>query len=102
MKDWFSKNLGDAMLAHDSLHQLEKLFSAAYARAGKPGDMAAFMRHESEGRLHCEVKVYLSPSFFAVAEEVNAELSSKPSPAGLSILVGSQECWSTLFPEYPR
>ena len=64
MRDWFSKNLGDAMLAHESLHQLEGLFSAAFASAGKTGDMAAFMRHESEGRLHCEVKVYLSPNSF--------------------------------------
>ena len=58
MRDWFSKNLGDAMLAYELLHQFEELFSAAHASAGKPGDMAAFVRHESEGRLHCEVKVY--------------------------------------------
>ena len=40
MRDWFSKNLGDAMLAHELLHQFEELFTAAYSSAGKPGDMA--------------------------------------------------------------
>jgi len=102
MRDWFSKNLGDAMLAHESLQQLEELFLAAYVSAGKPGDMAAFMRHESEGRLHCEVKVYLSPNSSAVAREVNAEPCRKPSPDGLSILAGSQESWLSLFPEHSR
>lgn len=41
MRDWFSKNLGDAMLTHESLQQLEEVFLAAYVSAGKPGDMAA-------------------------------------------------------------
>jgi len=102
MRNWFSKNLGDAMLAHEPLQQLEELFLAAYASAGNPGDMAAFMRHESEGRLHCEVKVYLSPNSSAVAREVNAAPCRKPSPDGLSILAGSQESWLSLFPEHLR
>ena len=102
MRNWFTKNLGDPMLAHESLHQLEGLFSAAFASVGKPDDMVVFIRHESEGRLHCEVKVYISPSSFAVAREVNAESCRKPSPDGLSILAGSQESWLTLFPEHSR
>lgn len=99
MKHWFSKNLGDAMLAYDSLDRLEELLSSAYTNAGSPNDMATFIRHESEGRLHCEVKVYFSPQSFFVAKEVNAKPCEKPSIDGLSILAGSQDSWQTLFPE---
>ncbi len=102
MRDWFSKNLGDAMLACESLARLEERLSSAYASAGSPTDMAAFIRHESEGRLHCEVKIYFSPSLVAVAREVNAEPCDKPSPDGLSILAGSQDSWLALFPERTR
>ncbi len=61
MKQWFLKNLGDAMLAGDQQGRIKELLSPAFSDAGSPAEMAAFIRHESEGRLHCEVKIYLSP-----------------------------------------
>ncbi len=99
MKDWFSKNLGDGMLASEPLQQLEKLLQVRFANAGNPGEMAAFVRHESEGRLHCEVKVYFSPASVVVAREIDAEQCGRPIPDGLSLLAGSEASWARLFPE---
>ena len=99
MSGWFSKNLGDAMLASDPLYRIEGLFSPEYARAGSPADMAVFMRHESEGRLHCEIKAYFSPAAAVVAKAVDADPCARPSRDGLSLLAGSMESWPALFPE---
>lgn len=102
MRNWFLLNLGDAMLACDQQDRIKQLLLSAYADVGNPKGMAAFIRHESEGRLHCEVKIYLSPMFAAVAREVNAKLCEKPLPEGLSMLAGSQDSWPLLFPERTR
>ncbi len=102
MRVWFSKNYGDGVLAGEPLGHLEELFLSVYAKAGSPREMAAFIRHESEGRLHCEVKVYFSPAAAAVAGEVDAEPCARPSPDGLGLLVGSEDAWLALFPERRR
>lgn len=102
MRNWFLKNLGDAMLAGDQQDRIKQLLLSAYSEADSPKEMAAFIRHESEGRLHCEVKIYFSPMSIAVAREVDAEPCEKPSPDGLSILAGSQDSWIVLFPEQTR
>lgn len=102
MRNWFLKNLGDAMLADDQQDRIKQLLLSAYSDADSPKEMAAFIRHESEGRLHCEVKIYFSPMSIAVAREVNAEPCEKPSPDGLSMLAGSQDSWMVLFPEQTR
>lgn len=99
MKEWLQKNLGDAMLASDQQDRIKQLLLSAYASANNPGEMAAFIRHESEGRLHCEVKIYFSPMSVAVAREVNAQPCERPSRYGLSMLAGSRDSWLTLFPE---
>jgi hypothetical protein len=102
MRNWFLKNLGDAMLACDQQDRIKQLLLSACANAGGPNEMAAFIRHESEGRLHCEVKIYFSPMSVTVAREVNADPCEKPSPDGLSMLAGSQDSWLVLFPERTR
>ena len=102
MGNWFIKNLGDAMLAYDQQDRIKQCFLLAYARAGRPKEMAAFIRHESEGRLHCEVKIYFSPMSVQVAREVDAEPCEKPSADGLSMFAGSQGAWQVLFPQHPR
>ncbi len=99
MRNWFLINLGDAMLACDQQDRIKQLLLSAYADAGSPNEMAAFTRHESEGRLHCEVKIYFSPMSVTVAREVNARPCEKPSPTGLSLLAGSDASWLALFPE---
>jgi hypothetical protein len=99
MNGWHSKNFGDAMLAWEPLGQLEELFRSEYVKAGSPKDMAVFVRHESEGRLHCEVKAYFSPAAFVVAREFDADPCRKPSRDGLSLLAGAEESWLALFPD---
>ncbi len=102
MRNWFLKNLGDAMFACDQQDQIKHRLLSAYAHAGNPKEMAAFIRHESEGRLHCEVKIYISPKSVTAAREIDAEPCEKPSADGLSMFVGSQDSWQLLFPERSR
>ena len=100
MSCWFSKNLGDGMWAWESIDQLKESFLLEYVRAEKPKEMAVFTRHESEGRLHCELIAYFSPTSVVVAKEFDAEPCVKPIPAGLSLLAGSEDSWSALFPKH--
>ena len=99
MSGWFSKSLGDAMLAGEALEHLESLFRAECAKAGPSREMAIVIRHESEGRLHCEVKAYFAPASAAVAREVDADPCERPLPQGLSLLVGGEGVWAVLFSE---
>lgn len=98
MSIWFTKNLGDAMLAWESLDQIEELFLSVYGNAASPNDVAVFIRHESEGRLHCDVQAYFSPNSVVVAREVDADPCERPSLDGLSLFVGSEDSWLALFP----
>jgi hypothetical protein len=94
---WFTSNLGDAMLAGESLEHIKTLFLSCSGNTDHLKEMAVFVRHESEGRLHCEVHVYFSPAAVAVATAADAIPCIKPSPSGLSLLVGSEESWEILF-----
>ena len=97
MSEWFTSNLGDAMLAGEALEHIKTLFMSAYAKSNGSNEMAIFVRHESEGRLHCEVLVYFSPATAHVAEAVGALACNKPTPLGLGLLAGSEDAWSILF-----
>lgn len=99
MNCWFTSNLGDAMLAGESIEYLKELFLSEYGTDNSSKEQALFIRHESEGRLHCEVKVYFSPATIIVAKIVNATPCHKPSLDGLGLLAGSEESWTVLFPE---
>jgi hypothetical protein len=96
---WFTKNLGDAMLAGEALVQLEACFQSTYP-SGHSDKIAIFIRHESEGHLHCEVKAYFPPDAVDLAKKVDADPCAKPSPDGLSLLVGDGNSWRSLFPEF--
>jgi len=98
MNAWFTVNLGDAIWAGESLDQIKALFLSAYESANRPQEMAIFVRHESEGRLHCEVRAYFSPAAVAVAEAVGAAPCPKPAPDGLGLLAGAKESWTIFFP----
>ena len=98
MSTWFTSNLGDAMLAGDSLDNIKALFLSKYESVSGSKEMAVFIRHESEGRLHCEVKIYFSPAAGDVAKAVGAIACQKPSPTGLGLLAGSKESLTALFP----
>jgi hypothetical protein len=98
MSTWFTSNLGDAMLAGESLERIKAFFLSACERPDDSREMAVFVRHESEGRLHCDVHVYFSPAAFAVANAVDATPCVKPSPDELGLLAGPEESWAILFP----
>ncbi len=99
MNIWFSKNLGDAMLAYLTLDNVTTVCESAYQKANRPNDMAVFLRHESEGRLQCEVKIYFSPAIGGVAKSLGASPCEQPTRYGLSLLVGSPAAWPMFFPE---
>jgi hypothetical protein len=66
------------MLAGEDLARIETQFKAAYLKAGKPKDMTLYIRHECEGRLHCEVVIYLSPASIDFAREIDAINCARP------------------------
>lgn len=99
MSAWFTKNLGDALLAGEEIARLETLYASTYGKSGRSGKIAVFIRHESEGHLHCEVKAYFPPDAVALANKIDADPCAKPSRDGLSLLAGPEESWQTLFPE---
>ena len=98
MRDWFHRNLGDAMVAFEPLARIEALYRAAHDAGRSPDDVAVFIRFESEGRLHCEVEAYFSPAAAAIAREMEASPCERPATGGLSLHVGATDAWTTLFP----
>lgn len=88
LSSWYVRNLGDAMLAQDALVEIQRRFDEAYRDAGQMPEMRLFIRHVSEGRLHCEVMVYFSPAAAAVARECDAEPCAPPARDGLGLLCG--------------
>lgn len=103
MQSWYSKELGDGMMAAMPSDEIKEMFLRSFPAAGNPPGMAVFTRLESESRLHCEVIAYFSPAARDVAHAFDAQPCEKPSRAGLGLLAGDQSCWSVLFPddEYP-
>jgi hypothetical protein len=99
MDIWYSKSLGDATLASQPLDHLKELFLLEYAKAGIPKDMAVFIRHESEGRLQCELIAYFSPAAVAVSVAADADPCARPSMDSLSMLAGDEASWPLLFPD---
>ncbi len=95
---WHSKNLGDALLASAELARIQALFLAICPNADSSADLAIFIRHESEGRLHCEAVLYFPPAAAVMARAVNATLCGQPSPHDLGVLAGSREALAALFP----
>ncbi len=79
------------MLAGEKLDQIKQLFLSETAKAGNPTGMALFIRHESEGRLHCEVKVYFPPTTANLAKSVNAIPCAQPYRENLGLLIGTEE-----------
>ena len=99
MKYWYSLSLGDGITAAMPSVEIEERFQRVYLSAGKPPEMAVFLRSESEGRLHCEVIAYFSPAASQVAKAFDAQPCVKPARPGLSLRAGDEQAWSVLFHE---
>ncbi|MBI1906364.1 MAG: hypothetical protein HYS20_09050 [Rhodocyclales bacterium] len=99
---WFTLDLGDGLTASEPLDRIEDLFRVEYRRAGRPTDMAVFISHQSEGRLHCEVFAYFSPASAALAKGLGAVPCGRPSPDVLRLFAGAGDAWPALFPEHRR
>lgn len=86
MTCWYVKNLGDAMLADHALSELQSALDAYRSDPmNEPFDV--FIRHESDGRLHCELMVYLPPQARAFAAYIGASTCIvPPGSRGLSTL----------------
>ncbi|MCC5810597.1 MAG: hypothetical protein JJU06_09510 [Ectothiorhodospiraceae bacterium] len=94
---WHQINLGDALTATQRQSGIERDFVAEYERRGRPADMALFIRHVSEGKLHCDVVLYFPPQASASATAANADRCPAPDPEGLGLLAGSPDAWTRLF-----
>ena len=99
METWHSIELGDGMFAVTPMDEIKAAFQRSFTEAGKPVNMAVFIRYELEGRLHCDVIAYFSPAAKAVAKTFDAEPCTKPVRAELGLLAGDAQAWSVLFPE---
>ena len=102
MDSWYSKELGDGIMAAVPSDEIVRAFLQQFNDAGKPSNMAVFTRLESEGRLHCEVIAYFSPAAMEVARAFEAGPCEKPARVGLGLLAGEERSWSVLFPESER
>ena len=98
MNTWYIKGLGDAITAATPSEEIRDAFLRSFQAAGKPLEMAIFTRLESEGRLHCELIAYFSPSAGEVADAFDALPCAQPVRSGLDLLAGDPRCWSLLFP----
>lgn len=97
MDSWYSKDLGDGMMAVAPSAEIAEAFLRFFNEAGEPPDMAVFTRLESEGRLHCEMTAYFSPAAHVLAQAFDAQPCAKPARAGLGLLAGNETAWSMLF-----
>lgn len=86
------------MWAPTARAEIERLFQPLFESAGKPKDMAVFLREEA-GELHCEWIAYFSPASEQVAKAADAHPCNRPARKGLSLLAGDEDCWSALFSE---
>ena len=87
--NWYTIDLGDALLAGPAFDDLELQLIKICEQAGNPADMAAYYRHETAANLFCSVSVYLTPGFASHASELDATPCAAPHPSGLSLLVGT-------------
>lgn len=94
---WFSKALGDGIWAYSQKDKVKDTFAPLFVLAGRPVEMAVFTRHESDGRLQCEVIAYFSPAAAAVAHLLEAQPCPPPASGELDLLAGDARCWPVLF-----
>lgn len=96
MSQWHNLNLGDALLAGAELERIERAFDEAYGGDPNAAGAALFLRHVSEGQLHCDVIVYFTPPARDLALRMGADPCGPPLAAGLGLLKGPRTAWALL------
>ncbi|QJD60261.1 hypothetical protein HG264_15925 [Pseudomonas sp. gcc21] len=86
---WHVLNVGDPLLADQQLESVLQAVDEACRQA--VDDLAVFQRFESEGRLHCELKLYFSPGLDALARSLGARPCGVPVGLGLEYFAGSEQ-----------
>ncbi|OZG73178.1 hypothetical protein BTA51_11860 [Hahella sp. CCB-MM4] len=86
MTGWYRKNLGDALLADVALSEIQTKACDMLQQTQSQEEAPVYYRHESEGRLHCELIVYFSPAAEQLARAFEAIPCSPPSLSGMSRL----------------
>ena len=93
---WHYKDLGDALMAHLELHEIETAVRAAQANQPETSNLAVFTRHNSEGRLQCAVTAYFSPAASSLAQKFGAVACNRPQRNELALLCGDTRAWRLL------
>jgi len=93
---WYALDLGDPLLAGPELDRIIHLFHSQYRDPGAAGQ-ALFIRHDSEGRLHCHVIVYFPPACIDLALELGARTCASPARHDLGLLAGDDDAWTACF-----
>jgi hypothetical protein len=93
---WHAKELGDALMAHVELGEIESAVLAAQRDKPEKSGLAVFTRHDSEGRLQCAVTAYFSPAAAALANRFHAVPCRSPARGELTLLCGDPEAWMLL------
>lgn len=94
---WCVLNLGDPLLADEQLAQVLEAARIACLEGEAGEDLAVFQRHESEGRLHCELKLYFSPGLHALAQSLGARACRVPNTYDLARVAGSEQAAKRLL-----
>lgn len=76
------------MLAGGLLDRIRGLLKSEYQNASDFKDRTVYFRHESEGRLQCEVHVYFPPAMVHIAKLFDAIPCGKPAQNSLGVLMG--------------
>lgn len=93
---WHYKDLGDALIAHLELGEIETATRVALAEQPEARNLAVFTRHSSEGRLQCAVTAYFSPAASSLAQRFGAVACSRPQRTELALLCGDARAWRLL------
>lgn len=97
MQQWYSKDLGDGMMAYLPLEAIEAEFEPRFEAAGRPDNMAVFKQHEFGSGLHCNATAYLSPAAAEVARACDATPCPPPPADDITLVAGNKACWTRLF-----
>lgn len=86
MGQWYAINLGDPLWAETRLTEIKRHYAELFPPdSGLPAP-DIYWRHESEGRVQCELVLYLSPASEDLARLIGAKSCPAPEGNDLSLL----------------